>query len=370
MIKLSGDKLLSPFLLMDKLFFDILQVAVGRRRCLDAAPSVSEWNHIYRMAVKHSLAGICASAVDLLPESQRPPRPVAVKLAVMAAKIEQTNILVSRRASDVSGLFASGGLRSCVLKGQGMAVLYPRPMRRQSGDIDLWVEGGFENVCGFVHRYFPDAKARYHHIDFHVFDDVAVEVHFRPSWMFSPFSNRMLMRWFDANHSWDNVPCAGGYNVPDIHFNSVYIPIHIFRHLFDEGIGLRQVMDYYYVVSSLPGGRMKEDNIRFLRRVGLYRFVCGMMYVLHEVFGLTDSEMPLPQDAVAGRFLLDDIVTAGNFGRFDPRVPAHKSASPLAVFMRKQRRALRMSAYFPGEVLWGLYFHVYQRFWRLKRGYL
>lgn len=355
---------------MNRLFFALLQVAVGRRRCLDAAPSASEWDAVYRMAVKHSLAGVCASAVDMLPESQRPPRPVAVKLAVMAAQIEQANMLVSCRASEVTGLFASAGLRSCVLKGQGMAALYPEPLRRQCGDVDLWVEGGAEAVCRFVTGYFPDAKARYHHIDFPVFDDVSVEVHFRPSWMFSPFSNRMLMRWFDVSHSWSDVPCASGYAVPDIRFNSVYIPIHIFRHLFDEGIGLRQVMDYYYVVLSLPGSCMKADDVRFLRSVGMYRFVCGMMYVLHEVFGLPDSEMPLPQDAVTGRFLLDDIVTAGNFGRFDPRVPVSPSGSPLAVFMRKQRRALRMLSYFPREVLCDPFFHVYQRFWRLKRGYL
>lgn len=42
---------------MRKLFFELVQVALGVRPCLSHSPSVQEWDELYAMAKKQSLVG-------------------------------------------------------------------------------------------------------------------------------------------------------------------------------------------------------------------------------------------------------------------------------------------------------------------------
>lgn len=353
----------------NKLFFDLLRIAVCRADGFDVVPTPEQWRQLFREAKRQALMGICASGIGRLDAGQRPPRELALRWAAFAVRIEERNRVVSRRAAEVSRLFAAEGLRSCVLKGQGMARLYAEPLRRQSGDIDIWVEGDDKRISSIVRKYCPMAKARYHHIDLDIFGDVSVEVHFRPSWMFSPFANRRLQRWFRSRHEWGRGLTEDGYCVPSVEFDAVFILVHIFRHLFDEGIGLRQLLDYYHVVRALPeSGR--EMVVCELKSLGLFRFCGAVMYVLHKVLDMKADEMLVPVNRGMGVFLLDEIMQAGNFGHYDGRISIKPGESPLHIFLRKQRRALRLLRYFPGEVFWSPYFQIYQRLWRWRRGYL
>lgn len=354
-------------------FFDLLRIALGHKDVLQEIPSPEQWHRLFDMSGRQALLGVCASAVGQLPSEQRPPREIALRWAFLASRTEERNRLVSLRAAEVTRLFAAEGLRSCVLKGQGVARLYPEPLRRQSGDIDLWVEGDDRTISRVVRKYCPGAKARYHHIDFAAFGDVPVEVHFRPSWMFSPLRNRRLQRWLRSHHDWNGGLTDEGYHVPSAVFNAVFILTHIFRHIFDEGIGLRQILDYYYVIRSLDAANdtdLAASLRESLRRLGLLRFCRGVMYVLREAFGLPERDMPVAPNAALGRFLLDEILQAGNFGHYDSRLNTGADESPLHIFLRRQRRGLRLLRWFPGEVIWAPFFHVYQRVWRWRRGYL
>lgn len=59
----------------------------------------------------------------------------------MGLALEKRNQLLNVRCKEITKISNGLGLCSCVLKGQGVAMLYPNPLRRQNGDIDLWVEG-------------------------------------------------------------------------------------------------------------------------------------------------------------------------------------------------------------------------------------
>lgn len=74
---------------------------------------------------------------------------------------------------------------------------------------------------------------------------------------------------------------------PTRDFNAVFLLIHIYRHFFDEGIGLRQLMDYYYCIIRDGDNRYV---VNLLKRFGLLRFASALMFVLHVVFGLPEEK--------------------------------------------------------------------------------
>lgn len=379
------------------LFFQLLQVAVGRREALSRTPSAAEWQSLFDTSVRQSLVGVCATGVERLPDCQRPPRRIAVYWAFHANKIEQFNALLNDKCAVLTDLLAADGYRSCVLKGQGMASLYPNPLRRQPGDIDILVwprdavagDVCMDRIVDYVRRHGRLGKIVYHHADMQAAigrtvdgtaswiaadgaDSVEVEVHYRPSWFFSPLRNRRFQRWYNGRRDTMAVSTAGGFFMPDDDFNAVYILTHIFRHLFDEGIGLRQLLDYYYVLMRLgyapAAGR--ADLKRRLRRLGLYRFGRAVMYVLQQVFGLDEAHMPLPPDGREGRFLLDEVMLAGNFGRYDERSMPHASESLGRRFARRQRRVSRFLVHYPEETVFAPLWTLWQRAWRRVNGYL
>lgn len=87
------------------------------------------------------------------------------------------------------------------------------------------------------------------HVHLDLFEDTEVEAHFTPSVLKSPWTNRRLQKWFEeqAADQFEHKNEAG-LCVPNDEFNLVFLLIHVYRHLFGEGVGMRQVMDYYFAL--------------------------------------------------------------------------------------------------------------------------
>ena len=135
--------------------------------------------------------------------------------------------MLNRRTADIVHMLEEEGVKSCVLKGQGNAVMYPNPYLRISGDIDVWVDGGRKEVLSLVRKQSSRTHLRYHHVDFPIFKDAAVELHFMPSSMNNPVYNGMLRRWFEKRKEQQfahsvTLPCGDSVPAPTVEFNVVY----------------------------------------------------------------------------------------------------------------------------------------------------
>lgn len=419
-----------------KYFFELLQMSVGRREGLSGTPMKEEWKAMFRMAREQALVGVFTEAVCRLPEEERPPRKPLARLCSEVMAIEDTNRRLFAKCCDVSEALRADGFDSCILKGQGMALLYPKPLLRKSGDIDVWMKRRYDepslqskaslgpsasnsgqthalrnendNIEDTIYNYARTRgtvrDAVYHHlgipltierlsdgrVTMSASDNEAddVEMHFRPSFMFCPRHNRRMQAWFDEQ--WplmqkhkvqvtselfppDRNLKVGSFCCPTASFNVIYSLTHIYRHLFDEGIGLRQLLDYFYTLQTYNAEcdtAQRAITIANLKRFGLYRFAQAVMYVLHEVFALPEAEMLVPMNTKTGLFLLDEILRAGNFGQYDARVKVQHDESPLHKLIRRQLYSMRLLRYFPNEVLWQPYFKFWQRRWRLQRGWI
>lgn len=369
---------------MNKLFFELVQVALGKRVCLSHTPRstgsglafADEWKALYDMAKKQSLVGVCFAGVQRLQtQRQEPPEMLYLTWMGMAAKIQQRNQTVDEQCVALQKRLAADGLRSAFLKGQGVASLYSEHLRglRQSGDIDVYVQGGMKKVMEWCRGIEPSLTYDYVHTHVDVFPDTEVEIHYRYGCLYNLDCNRRLQKWFAKNEEFVETELAcGKIWVPSARFNVVYQLHHIYRHLFVEGIGLRQLMDYYFVLKSLDKKACEETasakNIKNIREtldiLGLLKFAGAVMYVLEAVFGMEREYMICEPDEKEGKYLLERIMETGNFGHNREK----KNGGFVAEWMGIVKHSMHLAMHYPSEALSAPIWHVYHFFWKRTSG--
>lgn len=353
-----------------EVFFALIRCGMGKERQLPYTPSPEEWQELFSMSKKQTLAGITFEGIERLPQEQRPPRELLLQWYLVRENIKSANTALDRKAHAVSAKFKESGFSNCILKGQGIAQLYPNPLSRTPGDIDIWLEGGSDKVIGYIRTIIPECRPTYHHVDFNISGEVEIEVHYRPTWMYSPIANKKLQKFFSENEAGqfrNSVSISvGEINAPTPLFNMVYIPIHIYRHLFSEGIGLRQILDYYYVLMQDYSDAEKEECRKVLASVGVRRFMPALMYVMQQVFHLDEGHMIFTPDKKDGEFLMREIMTAGNFGHHDPRYKATGRGYSRQRIYNHIKRSFILVTRYPSEVLWAPAFKIWHYFWRKR----
>ena len=236
-----------------KIFFDFLHFCIGSAKEIPSSLKEADWKELYRIAQKQALLGVLFYGIRRLPKVLAPKQKLLMQWMAMAEQIRKQNIRLFQDSVKVCQNFENEGFANCILKGQGNALLYPDPYMRTPGDIDICLSGGRRKIMKYVDRVCPNQVMRYHHVDFPAMK-TAIEVHFTPSYMFCPIHNRRMQKWFEevmGEQCNNRVSLPDGYgeiHVPQVSFNVIYILSHLYRHIFTEGIGLRQLLDYYYVV--------------------------------------------------------------------------------------------------------------------------
>lgn len=354
---------------MKGLFFNILRIAMARQGSFSVVPTAEQWHEVFRMAVQQTLAGVLFAGVERLPAEQRPPREVLLNWYALAERIKLTNRVLNKRAVETERFFTKEGFHSCILKGQGVATYYPNPLLRTAGDIDIWLGGGHRRIHDFARVRVGLQGVTYHHIHYPLFDDAEVEVHITPAFLYSPCLNRRLQRYFNEvmdGHCFCRASLpegVGEITVPDVEFNLVFLLLHMYKHLLGEGIGLRQMMDYYYTLQQPIDAEGRERVVQRLKEFKMLRFARATMYVMREVFCLDDALMLVAPDEKAGRYLLDEIMQAGNFGKYDARIDHRNHHKLLPRVWNSIKRNIRFICYYPNEVLWNPFFRTWQYFW-------
>lgn len=348
---------------IQELFFELLRVSLGQQDCLSRRPERGEWQALLDIAQDHTVVGICLSGLEKLNSQQLvPPKDILLQWIGIGQQIEISNKVLNEQCLLLSEKLNKDGKQCCFLKGQGNATMYGRIwpqliLRRQSGDIDVWVKGGFDRVIRYVQKESPTDDVNEQHVHFHFFEDAEVEIHYTPSRLANRFLDKRLQHWFmieeerQMNHA---VDFNGGQIVlPTSDFNLVYQMLHIYGHLFNEGIGLRQLMDYFVLLSTYD---FTEAEIRSVRdnvaRFGMRRFASALMWLLGYVFHLPKDKMPWPPEENRGVFLLSEVMQMGNFGHSDSRFNHNVNDSHLNRFLQTAKSKIRFVKYFPGEALW------------------
>ena len=409
------------------IFFDFLRFIVGSAKEIPDSLKEADWKEIYAIAKKQCLVGVLFDGIKKLPaEHVGIEKDLLLQWMAVSQMLEKANVRLNDAAIQVSEWFRKKGFRTCILKGQGNALMYPNPYSRTPGDIDIWVEGGDKRVISFVRSISPHEKACYHHIEFPSYKGVEVEVHYRPSFLLCSWHDRKLQKYYERvkEEQFSHRVMLGEQGevaIPTAEFNLIFQLTHIYAHLMNEGIGLRQLVDYYYVlcdfykvyqnfsnpsvslskgsstfspspsssgsgdVTALLGARNRyalrlADHQRStpdcagwdrlgvlqeeLKELGLWKFAGGIMYIMQEVFGMPASRLIVPPNEKYGKFVLNEVLEAGNFGKHDAR--NRFGRLKLGHNLQRVYRDIRLVKFFPAEALCEPLFRTWHFFWRLK----
>ncbi len=354
-----------------QLFYDLLRVALGNQKCLSRIPSDEEWTLLFEMAEKQAVDGIAYEALEVLARNgQKPPEDVMLDWFSYSKQIIEQNSIINQRCKEVTALFTKAGYKTCILKGQGNAMMYPNPMLRVPGDIDIWVDAPKDELISFLEKNYTVRSVCYHHIDAEIFDDVETEVHCVPSFTYSYGRHRKYQKFFkeERQAQFANYHQQWGFTSPTDRFNVVYQLLHIFRHVFHEGIGLRQLVDYFYLLT-----RATQEDRQWaygkLKWLGLERFAGAVMYVEKEVFHISDSVLLCEPEEEAGKFMLEEILRGGNFGQFDQEYEKRHSKTRFYFYIMIVKRLFKMIRFYPSEVLWAPIWKPMHYLWRIAKGY-
>ena len=454
-------------------FFAFLKYCLGCKEDMSRVIACMNWQELYSFASKQALRGLCFDGIERLgkeyPEEMKR-NPIGRKLLMAwmskAQQIRRQNMKVNAVAGKLFAMLREDGMRCCILKGQGNALMYPNPYSRTPGDIDVWIDASRERIMEYTQKKFElGDDIRLQHLETSL-DGVPVELHFFPCSMNNPIYHARLQKWFRRNadlqcsHIVSLPDGAGDIAIPTSSFNIVYQLCHLYHHFFDEGIGMRQIIDYFLVVndfsknvflntdfsnhpvnfSNHPVPLSKEGSTAFpkplspqgtgdvtapsrcseplrskdggpskvspdcagwdrrdaigdiasdasvsstfttdssastaldvvqreLKYLGLWKFAGAVMYVLHEVLGLSEDKMIVPIDEKRGNLLLAEILDGGNFGKHFTKYAGFTHQSMGKKYFLKIWRNMHFVRYYPAEALSEPIFRTWHFFWRLK----
>ena len=452
--------------------FDFLKYCLGYKGNMSRMITGMDWHELYSFASKQALLGLCFEGIERLGEDypeELKQNPIGRELLMTwmgkAQQIRRQNMKVNAVASKLFSILREDGMRCCILKGQGNALMYPNPYSRTPGDIDVWIDASRERIMEYAQKKFElGDDIRLQHLETSL-DGVPVELHFFPCSMNNSLYHARLQKWFRRNA---DLQCShivrlpdgiGEIAIPTTAFNVVYQLTHLYHHFFDEGIGMRQIIDYFLVVNdfsknvflntdfsnhpvnfsnhpvplskegstfspspsssgsgdvtapsrcseplrSKVGGPSKvspdcagwdrRDAIgdiasdasgssafttdssastaldvvqRELKYLGLWKFAGAVMFVLHEVLGLSEEKMIVPVDEKRGKLLLAEILDGGNFGQHFTKYGHFTQQGMAKKYFLKIWRNMHFVRYYPAEALSEPIFRTWHFFWRVK----
>lgn len=375
---------------IEQIFFELIRVAIGTQESLSRLPSEAEWMEVFEMAVKQSLVGVCFVGLQRLGadaddgfEKIGMSEGLYLNWMGMAAQINMKNDVVNEQCVELQKRLEADGLRSSILKGQAVAMLYGEELRgfRQSGDIDIYVDCGRERAIEYARSIQGDVNWDYKHLHLKVFDGPStgsgtaagteVEMHYVTEVFLNLRKNRKLQKWFkepEVQGSMFQVcPSTGSgtnFTTPSVEFNLFYILLHTYRHFLYEGVGMRQLMDYYFVLRNNDVDEpMRQRTIKTVSSFGMTRFASGVMWIMKDVFGISEQLLLCNPNEKEGRYILNEVMTGGNFGHHDERLKDAPDGKIGAV-MKILKHNCHILLHYPGEALWAPVWVAYHWCWK------
>jgi len=377
------------------LFIELLQVSLGCKTVLDSwlmghGCTAVEWQHLFEEAERQAIAGILLEGVQRLKDNgakcmEGMPQEQMLQWIGEVMQLEQQNVKTTKACQQLCEQLEKEGFKACVLKGQSNYRYYPAEMknRRNCGDVDVWVrpknmgcKHPVKAVIEYVQSHFDMNGLCWLHTSHMDKSGVPVEVHLRASFMSDPCKKRRFQKYFANVDACREFVELDGAKIPCMKVDEdvIYQMNHIYRHLIDEGVGLRQVVDYFWLLKAWneQNERSREDTMKIVSHLGMKKFAGALMYVLQELLRMPSVLLLCPASVEDGKFLMNEILMSGNFGHNDPRMGAISSnggyfRSRASQALRRFKRNMRFITSYPGEVIWEPIVRVEHFVWKKLR---
>ena len=358
---------------MTETYFKFIRYSLDEGMAWDSSFQIIDWDELFHFAKKQTIAGVLFEGIKRIPKEYAPPFKTLMTWMGYSEQIRKRNLMMNEAAHSIYERLSNDGFRCFVLKGQGNAIMYPNPYSRTPGDVDLLLCADRKTIDSYLESHFNIESKNLQHAEFE-YHGACVEAHYFPAYMNNMFYNRRLQRWFKKNN---DLQCsnivelpdgAGNIAVPTSSYNVIFQLCHLYEHFFDEGIGMRQIIDYYYVVINDELLVIRDALQKELKHLGLWKFTGAVMYVLHETLGISEERMIASMDRKRGQLLLAEIIDGGNFGKYFTKYGSFTHQKMGKKYFLKIWRNLHFVRFYPAEALAEPLFRTWHFLWRKTSG--
>lgn len=241
---------------------------------------------------------------------------------------------------------SNGGVQPVLLKGFGLAALYPQPYLRQWGDIDIYVGAdGYHTAADVLRKTFPDSpcfeeeEEYFKHWNICI-GNTAIEAHRVSAVLVHPCDMRLWQRLErDAMAKAEDIDAEGmKLRIPEYRFNILFVFLHSWHHFTESGSAtMKQLCDLalllHHTSSLLPHTSSLLPLTSYLRHLRLTQVWQAYAYIMVTYLGLPADRCPLytPKAAKRGERLLQQILV----GRASTITKAKNDHVPSNILLRK-----------------------------------
>ena len=330
----------------------------------------ADWDAVFKLADIQTVGTIVLDGVALLPKDVHPPLGIKMRRIGAMQQVERTNALHRKALAAIHATLAKEGIREVYMKGQMAGMRYPNPLHRQPGDIDFAV----------ARQDFPrtlQALSSIGKVDFGMVHEhhgmawingVTVEPHYKVHNFQRPSTDKAMQSMFEdvfPDHLVKvDIDCGGLPSFPPT-FESVFLVSHMVNHVYEEGLGLRQIVDYAMFLNQCGGDIMVEQHTAYLRRMRMFRAWRLFTCICERQLGLKLPAFVEPfskkEEEMAQR-LFDDVMRVGNFGRGEYVFQHNGLADALRNYRWVVGRCLSLRFVCPSEADWWIVSKAYRFF--------
>jgi len=305
-----------------KVFFALVRAGLWEKDAQLSQNGIIDFNEVYRLAEEQSVVGLVAAGIEHVVDVKIP-QAVALSFVGASLQLEQRNISMNLFVADLIDRMRKEDIHALIVKGQGIAQCYERPLWRACGDVDLLLnDDNYSKAKQYLYTIANSfEKESGKHLGF-MLDSWVVELH---GWLRcglskkmdkiidevqeSVFCNKEVRRWMNGNTQ---------IFLPEVNDDVIFIFSHFIKHFYRGGLGLRQICDWCRLLWTYRDDIDCAKLEKRLRKMGLMtEWKVFASYVV-EYLGMPDKAMPLYDNnskmkRKAGR-INRFIIKVGNFG--------------------------------------------------------
>lgn len=350
------------------IFFSILRAALWQKPIDTDIPNDINWKVIYDALEKHALLAIVADVLMKAPGFLC--TPLVAPLMEHCARTTQTHYKLNGEIRNVFTLLEREGITPILLKGQGLAQLYPIKNTRTCGDIDFYVfpedfekaKKILEDYCGYSEvEKAHDTKLHYeisrngitfelHHIAFYP----TISKHLKYAISYS----ETVLRQQELETTLLPLPDNKFYSatIPPKDYNIYFIFDHMCRHIKREGVAFKQLIDWMMLLNAEKASLSSSKLDWYIKKFGTYKAWVLLGNIAVDKFGYSPTDFPFYQKRSEKntRFLLDLFMSKGSFSHVHANNPKPKEFGCrrwMYVIISLLKRAHYSFELFPSETV-------------------
>lgn len=282
-----------------------------------------DWDEVYQLTQEQSALGLALAGVEHL--DVKPPKELLLQWIGEVQVIEQQNKAMNQFVAELVEKMRAADIDAILVKGQGVAQCYEKPLWRPSGDVDLFLsEEDYDKAKAFLIPLATKVETEYEsskHLGMTI-DGWTVELHGSLRGSLSRRINRELECIQDDTFKRNDVRVWDNDGVP-IHLlgkenDIVYVFAHFLNHFYKEGVGMRQICDWCRLMWTYRDEIDKKKIEGRIRRIGLVSEWKAFGAYAVEYLGMPIEAMPMYESSIKwvkkAERINDFIMSVGNMG--------------------------------------------------------